>query len=113
MQTNQKRIKESQLKKKNKIYLFIKNFKNLQLNWKLNHKKVNLFIIKMKKNNIIFELELSKEIRIYPVFYILLLESANPEILIQLRLSKLSSENKYEIKKLVNYNKIINQYLIK
>ena len=67
----------------------------------------------MKKSNVIFELELFKEIRIYPIFHILLLESANPKTLIQLRLSKLLLKNKYEIEKLIDYDKIIDQYLVK
>ena len=55
-----------------------------------------------------FKLELLKEIRSYLIFYILFLESVNPEIPIQNKLSKLLSENKYKIEKLINYDKIIN-----
>ena len=60
----------------------MKNLKILQSNKKLDYRKVSLFIIKIKKSNIIFELKLLKEIKIYLVFYMLLLESANPKTLI-------------------------------
>ena len=97
-------MKKSHLKKKNKIYLFIKNLRISRLNWKLDHKKVGLFIIKIKKSNIIFELELSKGIKIYPVFYILFLELADSEISVQNKSLKLLSENEYKIKSIRNYN---------
>ena len=81
-QINKKRTKKPQLKKKNKIYLLTKNLKISQPNRKLDHKKVGPFIIKTKKSNVTFELELSKEMKIHPVFHVLLLESANPKTLI-------------------------------
>ena len=81
-QINRKKIKKILTKKKNKVYLFIKNLRTLWLNWKLDYKKVEFFIIKNKKSNIIFKLELSEEIKIHPIFYILLLESVNSNILI-------------------------------
>ena len=46
-------------------------------------------------------MDLPKEIKIYPIFYIFLLKSVNPEILIFIKLSKLSLKNKYKIKKLL------------
>ena len=55
-----------------------------------------------------FKLELSKGTRIHPVFYILFLESADPETSIQNKLSKLLLEDKYKIKKIKNYNIFIN-----
>ena len=103
-QINKKKMKKSQLKEKNKIYLFIKNLKISRLNRKLDYKKVDLFIIKIKKSNVTFELELSKGIKIHPVFYVLLLKSANPETPIQDKPSKLLSDNKYEIESIRDYN---------
>ena len=58
----------------------------------------------MKKSNITFELKLFKEIKIYPVFYILLLESVDPKISVQNKLPKLLSENKYKIKEITGYD---------
>ena len=82
--------------------MFIINLEILQSNQKLDYKKVNSFVIKSKRNNIMFKLKLSVEIRIYPIFHILLLESANPNTLTQIKLFKLLLENKYEIKKIVD-----------
>ena len=47
------------------------------------------------------------------MFYIFLLESANPEIPIFIKLPKLSSKNEYKIKKIINYNYKNQQYFIK
>ena len=79
----------------------------------MDHKRVSLFTIKSRKNNVTFELELPKDIKIYPIFHILFLESTNTDILIQDKLSKLLSENKYEVEKIMDYNVSISQYLIK
>ena len=43
-----------QLKKKNKIFLFTKNFKTKKLSKKLNHVKIESFFIKNKKRSRIF-----------------------------------------------------------
>ena len=96
-QINKKRIKKSQLKKGDKIYLFIKNLKILWLSRKLDYKKVDSFIIKTKKSNVTFELELSKGMKIHPVFHVSLLESANPETPAQDKPPKLSPDNEYEV----------------
>ena len=47
------------------------------------------------------------------MFYILLLELADSEILIQNKSLKLLSENEYEIEEITDYNVFTNQYLIK
>ena len=70
----------------------------------MNHRKVGFFIIKIKKSNIIFKLELFKETRIYPIFYISLLESTDSKILIQNKPLKLLSENKYKIESIRDYD---------
>ena len=51
--------------------------------------------------------------RIYPEFHILLLELANPNILVQNKSPKLLSKKKYKVEKIADYNISINQYLIK
>ena len=60
-----------------------------------------------------FELELSKKMRIHPVFHILLLESVNSDTPVQNKLLRLLSENKYEVEKIKDYDAITDQYLIK
>ena len=96
--------KKLQLKKKNKIYFSTKNFKTIRSSQKLDYKKIGFFFIKKQKGKLNYELDFPKKIKIYPVFYIFLLEPANPEILIPIKPSKLSSENKYKIEKIINYN---------
>ena len=54
----------------------------IRVNRKLDHKKVDLFYIKEKKNNVNFELELLDWIKIYPMFHVEKLKSADSEILI-------------------------------
>ena len=59
-------------------------------------------------------MELSNKIKIYSIFYILLLESADPKILVFIWiLIKLSQNNKYKIKEITEYNPKIRQYIIK
>ena len=109
-----KKKKESQLKKRDKIYLLRKNLRNLQSSRKLDHKKIGLFIIKKRKNKINYELELSKDIRIHPIFYILLLESANPKISAIIKKSSgLIQSNKYKVKIIIKYDPKTRRYTIK
>ena len=72
---NKKRKIASLLKKKNKIYLFIKNFKTKKSNKKLDHMKIDSFFIKKIKELKTYELNLFKRIRVFSVFNILLLKS--------------------------------------
>ena len=58
------------------VYLIRKNIKIKYLSNKLDYIKLRLFKIKKKLGSIIFKLELLKEIKIYSIFYILLLEPA-------------------------------------
>ena len=67
----------------------------------------------MKKNNVTFKLELSKGTKIYSVFHILFLESANPETLVQDKPLKLLPDNEYKIENIKNYNSETRQYIVK
>jgi len=77
---NKKQKTISQLKKRNKIYLFTKNFRTKKLNKKLNYIKVGLFFVKKIKKSVNYKLELFKNVKIFPIFYILLLKSADSSI---------------------------------
>ena len=68
-----------------------KNLKKIQSNKKLDYKKIDFFVIKIRKSNINYKLELSKGINIYLIFNVSLLESTNlkTSIIIQ-KLLKLS-----------------------
>ena len=71
------------MKKKNKIYLFTKNLKTKKSNKKLNYVKIELFFIKDQKDRISYKLKLLKNTRIYSIFYISLLKSADFNTFIQ------------------------------
>jgi len=57
------------------VYLLTKNLKIKKKSKKLDHVKVESFFIKAIKELINYELDLSKDAKIFLVFYILLLES--------------------------------------
>ena len=90
-----------QLKEKDKVYLFIKNFKTKKSNKKFDHVKVELFFIKNKKDRISYEFELSLNTRIYSIFYILLLKSIDFSTLIQKIFYYYLKKKKFEIKKIL------------
>ena len=90
--------------KKNKVYLLIKNLKIIQLNKKLDHKKVGFFFIKKQKDKFNYKLNFPKEIKIYPIFHIFLLEPANLEIPVSTKFSKLLPENEYKVEKIIDYD---------
>ena len=64
------------------MYLLTKNLKTRILSKKLDYIKVGPFFIKEVKGLQNFELNLLKDARVYPVFYISLLELADPGTLI-------------------------------
>jgi hypothetical protein len=74
---NKKRKTAPQLKERNKIYLFTKNLKTRKPSKKLNHVKVESFLVKKTKKLVNYELDLPKNARVFLVFHISLLESAN------------------------------------
>ena len=71
------------LKKKNKIYFFIKNFKKKDKNKKLNLIKVKIFLVKKIKKFKNYKLNLSKNVKIHLVFNISLLKLIDLNIFIQ------------------------------
>jgi len=69
------------LKKGDKVYLLRKNIKIKWPSNKLDFKKLGLFEILEEIGDINFKLRLPKNSRLYPVFYILLLELVLLDIL--------------------------------
>ena len=96
---NKRRKMIPQLKKKSKIYLFIKNLKIKRSNKKLNYVKIELFLIDETKKSINYKLRLSKNAKIHSIFYISILKSADPETSIQKTFYFKSNEREYEVKK--------------
>jgi hypothetical protein len=74
--TNKKRSQEPLLEKGDKVYLLRQNIKTKQPSRKLDFKKLGLFRVEEKISSVNYKLELPKTSRLYPVFYILLLEPA-------------------------------------
>ena len=109
---NKKRKMAPQLKKGDKIYLFIKNLKTQQLSKKLNHQKIRSFFIKQVKRSVNYELKLLLNMRIHSVFHISLLESADSETSMQTTLHNFKEyENEYEVEKILQQRS--QKYLIK
>ena len=99
---NKKRKIAPLLKKKNKVYLLIKNLKTKKSSKKLNHVKINSFFIKKIKRFKTYELNLFKRIRIFSVFDISLLKSTNLSTFIQKTFYFESNDEKlYTVKKLL------------
>ena len=109
---NKKRKTASQLKKRNKIYLLTKNLKTRKLNKKLNHVKVESFLIKKVKRSINYELDLPKDAKVFPIFYISLLELIDPKTPIQDTFHyRPQEEIEFDVEKILKQRN--QQYLIK
>ncbi len=66
------------------MYLLTKNLKIKKLKKrKLNYVKVELFFIKIIKKSINYKLDLLKNVKVFSIFYILLLKSIDLNISIQ------------------------------
>ena len=76
MYYNRKRVKGLTLLKGDLVYLLRKNIKTKRLSNKLDFTRLGLFKIKREIKDISIELELLRTIKIYLVFYVLLLEKA-------------------------------------
>ena len=82
---NKKRKTTSLLKKKNKVYLFTKNFKiSKKRSKKLDHVKVESFFIKIIKGRINYELNLLIDVKIFFVFHISMLKLTHSNTLTQI-----------------------------
>ena len=108
---NKKRKKNSQLKKKDKVYLLTKNLTTKRLNKKLDHTKIGSFFIKAVKGSVNYELSLSKDTRIHSIFHINLLKSADLSTFIQKEFHFENSEEEYTVKRILK--KKGQNYLIK
>jgi hypothetical protein len=77
---NKFRLRESRFREGNLVYLLRRNIKTIRLSNKLDLKKIGLFKVKRNIRDISFEFKLSLIMRIHPIFYISLLESAYSDI---------------------------------
>ncbi len=75
---NKKRKTTPQLKEGDRVYLLTKNLKTRKPSKKLNHVKVESFLIKKVKGSINYELDLPKDVKVFSIFYVSLLELVDP-----------------------------------
>ncbi len=71
------------LKEGDKVYLLRKNIKTKRLSTKLDFKKLGLFRVTEKIGAVNYRLRLLAYLRLYPVFYVLLLELVLEDILVE------------------------------
>jgi hypothetical protein len=71
-----------QLKEGDKVYLLTKNLRTRRPTKKLDYVKVRPFFILKQTGPVNYQLDLLKDAKIHLVFYVLLLELADPETLI-------------------------------
>jgi len=94
------------------MYLLTKNLKIRKKSKKLNHVKVESFFIKEVKRSINYELDLFKDAKVFLVFHISLLESADPSTFIQETFHYHSQKkNRFEIERILG--KKNQRYLVK
>jgi hypothetical protein len=120
---NKKRTAGPVLKKGDKVYLWRRNITTKRKSQKLDFLKIGLFEIKDVKGLVNYKLCLPKGMRIHPVFYISLLEPANPETLLDntiqaqgySRPSQVTKdlEPNYEVEKILDYTTIGRQHKYK
>jgi hypothetical protein len=79
MYYNKSKFEGPRFRKGDLIYLLRRNIKTIRLSDKLDYKKFGLFKVKRNIKDISYELYLLLTMRIYPIFYISLLEPANPD----------------------------------
>jgi hypothetical protein len=79
MYYNKSKLKESRFRERDLVYLLRRNIKIIKPSDKLDYKKFGLFKVKRNIKDINYEFYLSFTIRIHSVFYILLLELADPD----------------------------------
>src|SRR3954449_3255212 len=98
--TNAKRSSRLSLLKGDLVYLIRKNVKTKRLSSKLDYIKLGPFKIKEKKGLVTFILDLLKDMKIHPIFYISLLKPAlkNVKLAILVPLDEDISNYEYEIK---------------
>jgi len=94
------------------MYLLTKNLKIRKKSKKLNHVKIESFFIKAVKESINYELDLSKNAKVFLVFHISLLKSVDPSTSIQKTFHyKSQKENRFKVKKILK--KKSQRYLVK
>jgi hypothetical protein len=79
MYYNKSKLEGPRFREKDLVYLLRRNIKTIRLSDKLDHKKFGPFKIKRNIKDISYKFYLLLTIRIYLIFYIFLLELADPD----------------------------------
>ena len=98
--------------KKKKIYLLTDNLRTKRSSKKFDYRKIDPFLIKIikklrdtKQPARNYKFNLSRDIRIYPVFNIRFLKLAHPDILLQIIFYyKIDQKRKYKIEIIIDKN---------
>jgi hypothetical protein len=77
MYYNKSKLEGPRFRERDLVYFLRQNIKTIRPSDKLDHKKFGLFKIKRNIKDINYEFHLLSTMRIHPVFYISLLESAD------------------------------------
>jgi hypothetical protein len=77
MYYNKLKLEKSRFREGDLVYLLRRNIKTIRPSNKLDYKKFGPFKIKRNIKNISYEFHFSPTIKIYPIFYIFLLKSAD------------------------------------
>ena len=77
---NKSRLERPRLRGRDLVYLLRRNVKTIRLNDKLDLKKIGLFKVKRNIRDISFEFKFFPIMKIYPIFYLSLLEPAHSDI---------------------------------
>ncbi len=113
--TNKKRLKEPIFKKGDKVYLSWHNIRIKQPNNKLDFKKISLFLIKEKINDLVYKLILSEGIRIHLRFYMSLLEPVSAIAKLDIYTKTEDNIIEYEVEAILDHRDNIGEeeYLVK
>ena len=117
---NKHRFENSNLKKKNKVYVLRKNIATSRSNKKLDQIKIESFEIIKNIRDISYELKLLDQMKIHLVFHKSLLKSTSTKVLILIKLSNdyiMNQENRYQMQKILkeseNFKNERRRYLVK
>ena len=93
-----------QLKEGDKVYLLTKNLRTKRLSKGLDYVKVRLFLVKEQRLLVNYTLDLPKDAKIFPIFYILVLELVDPKTLLQTTFYyKAEEENEFKVKNIITH----------
>jgi hypothetical protein len=99
--------------------LHTKNLRFKRLSKRLDHVKVGLFLVSKKNGLVTYTLELLTNAKIYPRFYINLLELADKDTPLQrIWRYEIEEDNEFEVEKILDYRRHSiraseNKYLVK